>query len=53
MKKIFFGALENFKVSNNKELDKIEEIWDIKNILQFCPKNISENVKTKKYEEKN
>ena len=53
LKKIFFGALENLKVSNNKELEKIEEIWDIKNNLQFCPKNISENKKTKKYEEKN
>jgi hypothetical protein len=52
-KKTFFGALENLKVSNHKELEKIEEIWDIKNNLQFCPKNISENIKTKKYEEKN
>ena len=53
LKKTFFGALENLKVSNYKELEKIEEIWDIKNNLQFCPKNISENIKTKKYEEKN
>ena len=53
LKKTFYGALEDLKVSNNKDLEQIEEIWDIKNNLQFCPKNISENLKTKKYEEKN
>ena len=53
LKKTFFGALENLKVSNNKDLEQIEEIWDIKNNLKFCPKEISENVKTIKYEEKN
>ncbi len=47
-KKKFYGALEDLKVSNNKDLEKIEEIWDIKNNLQFCPKNISEILKTKK-----
>ena len=50
LKKIFYGALEGFKVSNNKDLEKIEEIWDIKNNLQFCPKDINEILK---YEEKN
>ena len=38
LKKTFYGALENLKVSNNKDLEQIEEIWDIKNNLQFCPK---------------
>jgi len=52
LKKTFYGALEDLKVSNSKDLDQIEEIWDIKSNLQFCPKNISENIKTKKYEEK-
>ena len=47
LKKIFFGALENLKVSNHEELEKIEEIWDIKNNLQFCPKNISKNTNKK------
>ena len=41
LKKTFYGALEDFKVSNNKDLEQIEEIWDIKNNLQFCPKDIS------------
>lgn len=50
LKKTFFGALENIKVSNIRELEKIEEIWDIKNNLQFCPKDINEILK---YEEKN
>ena len=49
-KKIFYGALEDFKVSNDRDLEQIEEIWDIKNNLQFCPKDINEILK---YEKKN
>jgi sporadic carbohydrate cluster protein (TIGR04323 family) len=52
LKKTFYGALEDLEVSNSKDLDQIEEIWDIKSNLQFCPINISKNIKTKKYEEK-
>ena len=48
----YLQKIINLKVSNSKDLDQIEEIWDIKSNLQFCPKNISENIKTKKYEEK-
>jgi sporadic carbohydrate cluster protein (TIGR04323 family) len=50
LKKIFYGALEDFKVSNDRDLEQIEEIWDIKNNLQFCPKDINEILK---YEKKN
>ena len=45
LKKIFYGALEDFKVSNDRDLEQIEEIWDIKNNLQFCPKDINEILK--------
>ena len=37
MKKEFHFSLEQMKISNKKELEKIEEIWKVKKALPFCP----------------
>ena len=37
-KKIFF-ACENLKISNKKDIDRIENIWNLKKISFKCPKS--------------
>ena len=40
MKKEFHFSLEQMKISNKKELEKIEEIWKVKKVLPFCPSKL-------------
>ena len=37
MKKEIHFSLEQMKMINKNDLEKIEEIWKIKKILPFCP----------------
>jgi len=39
-KKIFYFALEDLKISNNKDLQRIDNIWLIKKKLPHCLKKI-------------
>ena len=37
-KKRLFFACENLKISNKKDIDRIENIWSLKKISYKCPK---------------
>ena len=39
-RKTFYFALEDLKVSNLKDINKIENIWLVKKTLPYCLKNI-------------
>ena len=39
-KKTFYFALEDLKVSNKNDLEKIEQIWLVKKTLPYCLKKI-------------
>ena len=36
-KKEIFFACENFKISNQKDIERIKKIWDLKKISYSCP----------------
>lgn len=40
-KKEIHFCVENLKISNISEVEKIENIWQIKKILPKCPKNLN------------
>ena len=39
-KKVFYFALEDLKLSNKNDLQKIEHIWLVKKTLPYCLKKI-------------
>ena len=41
---VLYAAVEDFRIANAEDVERVERIWNVANILDACPRNVSAGI---------